>query len=344
MTDAVTIVIPTRNRLELLQEAVAGIQAQEDCAWRLVIVDDHSTDATPEWLEQIDDPRIRAIRLPEHGERSVARNRGLENVDTEFVMFFDDDDVLRAGALATLVTPLVRHPSAVACVGAAELFNASGHRQRSVHPRRAVVRDISDEAMLGWVGPPSATVLRTRAVRDVGGWDAEFPPVEDQFLTLQLAQLGPFVFVPDIVVDMRREGAAGRRPADVWVVEDRLREVFASSLSGPAADRAYRGLQARRRFIEARRAWERNEGRPAISHATATIRRVPRNVVSPVVGARVRSLWLRSLVRLLIGRRLTALSQRLLWKVRQRAHRVPEGLPVMLPVDEQNDPPSRRAV
>ena len=58
----VSVAIPTRNRLPLLQEAVASVFAQDVTAWELLIVDDGSTDGTWPWLSSLAAPRVRALR------------------------------------------------------------------------------------------------------------------------------------------------------------------------------------------------------------------------------------------------------------------------------------------
>src|SRR5437879_843479 len=110
----VTVVIPTRNRLPLLQESVANVRAQTFTDWELIVVDDASEDGTWSWLSSLADSRIRVIRLARHSERSAARNRGLVEARGEFVLFLDDDDRLYPRALERLADALARHSDAVA--------------------------------------------------------------------------------------------------------------------------------------------------------------------------------------------------------------------------------------
>src|SRR5207244_4187312 len=53
----VTVVIPTRDRLSLLREAVASVLAQDLVSWELIVVDDASSDRTAEWVEGLADER-----------------------------------------------------------------------------------------------------------------------------------------------------------------------------------------------------------------------------------------------------------------------------------------------
>ena len=74
----VSIVIPTRNRRQLLPETIATVLEQSRTDWELIIVDDGSIDDTPTYLRSVDDPRCRSIRLAVSEGSSGAKNAGLE--------------------------------------------------------------------------------------------------------------------------------------------------------------------------------------------------------------------------------------------------------------------------
>src|ERR1700733_8923703 len=122
----VSIIIPTRNRVAFLQQALASIQGQTYTNWETIIVDDASTDGTCEWLRGLRDSRVQIIHLEEHGERSAARNCGLARAKGEAVLFLDDDDCLEANALSRLSSELEKSPEAIACVGGRMFFDDSG--------------------------------------------------------------------------------------------------------------------------------------------------------------------------------------------------------------------------
>src|SRR5438876_3252 len=95
----VSVVIATRNRRALLAEAIATVFDQTFADWELLVVDDCSSDDTPRYLAGLDDTRIRIFRQTVPLERSAARNRGLREARGKFIMFLDDDDLLRPAAL-----------------------------------------------------------------------------------------------------------------------------------------------------------------------------------------------------------------------------------------------------
>ena len=91
-TPEVSVVLPTYNRLPLLRKAVASVIGQTFSDWELIVVNDGSTDDTREYLEAIDDPRVRPLPL-EHRGITSARNAGLRFVRGEWVAFHDSDDL-----------------------------------------------------------------------------------------------------------------------------------------------------------------------------------------------------------------------------------------------------------
>jgi glycosyltransferase involved in cell wall biosynthesis len=83
-----------------------------------VIADDGSTDDTPAVLERLtEDPRIRAVRVDAHGA-CRARNRALDEIDGDVVIYLDDDNRLDERWLASLVWCFGRRPDTTWLYGA----------------------------------------------------------------------------------------------------------------------------------------------------------------------------------------------------------------------------------
>lgn len=113
----VTVVVSTYNRADLVGRTLTAVLAQAGCDFRVIVVDDGSTDGTDEVVAGFRDPRLRVIRKVNAG-LGASRNTGLAAVETPAVVFLDDDDVPQPGWLATLVAPLADAEVGVSCVGA----------------------------------------------------------------------------------------------------------------------------------------------------------------------------------------------------------------------------------
>lgn len=123
----VSIIMPARNGEDTIVEAIRSIQAQDLEDWELLIVDDHSTDATAALVEERArlDPRILYSRNEGHGV-SMARNQGLERARGEFITFLDADDLYYDWALSARVAALRERPDRLAVHCETEVVGEQG--------------------------------------------------------------------------------------------------------------------------------------------------------------------------------------------------------------------------
>ena len=95
-----SVIIPVYNGEAHLADAVERLQKQDFADWEAVIVDDGSTDATPQIADGLarQDNRIRVLHQP-NGGVSIARNRGLDEARGDWIVWLDADDAYVPGAL-----------------------------------------------------------------------------------------------------------------------------------------------------------------------------------------------------------------------------------------------------
>jgi glycosyltransferase involved in cell wall biosynthesis len=86
----VTAAIPTYNRARFLPGALESVFAQTFRDFEVLVVDDGSTDETPDLLARYGD-RVRVVRQENRG-RAAARNRALQEARSPYVSFLDSDD------------------------------------------------------------------------------------------------------------------------------------------------------------------------------------------------------------------------------------------------------------
>lgn len=126
----ISILIDTYNHERFIGEAVRSVLAQEypQELREILVVDDGSTDRTPEILEQFGDA-IRVLRKPNGGQAS-AFNYGIPKCRGEIVAFLDGDDWWMPGKLNLLADAFASNPS-VGLVGNGITEVLSGGVQRS---------------------------------------------------------------------------------------------------------------------------------------------------------------------------------------------------------------------
>ncbi|HEX5702604.1 MAG TPA: glycosyltransferase family 2 protein [Pyrinomonadaceae bacterium] len=286
---SVSVVIATHNRRAFLAEAVASVRAQTFERWELLVVDDASEDDTWEWLtrEREHDERLRIFRLAENSQRAVAANHALAEARGEFIMFLDDDDLLRPEALAQLAEALRQDESAVAAAGARFKFKESGQGVRINHPSKPVKKIIWPELLHGsvWSAVSGQTLYHTEKVRQVGGYPPGVIVVDDRTLWLRIARLGPVLILPSIVLDYRTHDGQWR-PHNIQEMRKSVFEDFMAGLRPHELRRARRYRRSGEWSRAADEEFERGNYRAALAGYLRACRAAPTLLLSPLIGRR----------------------------------------------------------
>ncbi len=101
MKNSIAVLIPTKNRRELLEKALESVFKQSVCPDEIVVVNDGSTDDTNDFLIKIASAHntIHVITREKSGGVNVARNQGITYITSDWIVFLDDDDELTEDAL-----------------------------------------------------------------------------------------------------------------------------------------------------------------------------------------------------------------------------------------------------
>lgn len=110
MKPKVTIIMATYNRERFILETLKSIQDQIFVNWECIIVDDGGTDNTRGIIDYIleEDNRFNYVKRPDRYLKGLsgARNYGLDIAQGEYVIFFDDDDIVHPQNLELCVAEL----------------------------------------------------------------------------------------------------------------------------------------------------------------------------------------------------------------------------------------------
>jgi succinoglycan biosynthesis protein ExoO len=104
--EKVSVIMPTYNSLRTVDRAIDSVLAQTHGEWRLVVVDDASTDATMQRIMERrrgHEEKIVLIRCQENSGPAAARNRGLAMCDGDWIAVLDADDAWRENRLEALL-------------------------------------------------------------------------------------------------------------------------------------------------------------------------------------------------------------------------------------------------
>ena len=123
MKTLVSVIIPAHNSAAFIEETLDSILAQPHRPLEILVVDDGSTDLTPQIVSGYA-PEVRLIRQPQSGH-PAARNTGIRAARGEFLAFLDHDDLWTPFKLALQFAAFYKDP---------ELDLVFGHMQNFFSP------------------------------------------------------------------------------------------------------------------------------------------------------------------------------------------------------------------
>jgi glycosyltransferase involved in cell wall biosynthesis len=175
-----SVVIPAHDAAPYLGDAIDSVLRELPPGGEVIVVDDGSTDATPEILARYAD-RVRCVRHDTATGPGAARNDGAALARGDVLAFHDADDLALPGRFTTLLAELAADPALDLAFGnGVKIYQGSSRRRpviRSGYARRLRRRVGPSELLLGSWLYPQATCVRTGAFRALGGFSTE--PVED---------------------------------------------------------------------------------------------------------------------------------------------------------------------
>jgi glycosyltransferase involved in cell wall biosynthesis len=223
----ITVVIPTYNRIEFVQQAIASVIAQTYIHWELIIVDDGSDDGTAAAINSINDSHIKVLQLKHSGNIAYLRNTGVKAGSGEWIAFLDSDDLWVPKKLEIQLNNLMVEGKQWG-YGRFELMN----REMQPIPNKAgIYRPVS-----GWIAKEvlsteasvniGTLMLKRTLFEEVGGFDedAEILYREDYELVIRLALRAEVLAVPDLLVRVREH--SGRSTSTFHYGNDRTAAVY----------------------------------------------------------------------------------------------------------------------
>src|SRR5262245_47631675 len=201
----VSVVLPTHNRAHLLERAVRSILAQTHRDLELIIVDDGSTDGTPQLVAQFADARIRYVRNEKPSGPANARNIGIRSAGVSgYIGFLDDDDQWLPNKLERQLAMFESSRVPLAAVGCGLIGHEDDGSVVLMEPifRGDVFEHLLARRARGYAAP-LILVRRFPGLDDVL-FDPDLPCLEDMDFSMRVALRGPLDFVADPLVTVYR--------------------------------------------------------------------------------------------------------------------------------------------
>jgi len=186
----VTVVIPVRDRAEMLRRAVESVLSQGYEDFDLVVVDDASEQDLSSVKGLVEGRGHRWLRMKENAGPAAARNAGADLANGEWLAFLDSDDVWSPDKLECQVTWFTEHPK----------MEISQCEEAWVRNGTPVKKKDSQLQPDGWIFEkcievccisPSCVMLSQRLWKELGGFDARYQVCEDYELWLRASMKYP---------------------------------------------------------------------------------------------------------------------------------------------------------
>jgi glycosyltransferase involved in cell wall biosynthesis len=288
----VSVVVAAYNAARTLDEALASVAEQTYRDFELIVVDDGSTDATPELLAKYAAmwPWMTWFRQENMGV-ATARNRALEKARGDLIAFQDADDIWLPEKLAEQVPLLDKNPAIDLVFADSTFFPEEPASPGSLFQQKPPQRGrVLQKLLMGCFVLMGTVVVRKSAVLEAGGFVDGQTPFSDVDLILRVAERHDFDYVDKILMRwrIRLDSLSHRDPLanqirdlemfDHWVA--RRPDLFPPNAPEVRDHRAKvyarmgRTLLARRDWKEARRAYRRaialgEHGRDVLTRAFA---------------------------------------------------------------------------
>jgi glycosyltransferase involved in cell wall biosynthesis len=208
MTDPplISVCMPVYNTEPYIAEAVESILAQTYHNFEFIVIDDGSTDRSLAILERYAarDPRIRLSSRPTAGYL-VRLNEMLDEARGDLIARMDADDVAMPERFTRQIDFLDAHPEVVA-VGSRILaidFDGDPIVEFCTIEDHEEIDRAHLEVRGGYINHPAA-MIRTGAIRTIGGYRAAYWPGEDVDLWLRLAEIGRLANLPERLLKYRQ--------------------------------------------------------------------------------------------------------------------------------------------
>jgi glycosyltransferase involved in cell wall biosynthesis len=221
----VTVLIGCWNAAPTLRRAIDSILSQTVTELELIVVDDGSTDETPQVVAEVKDPRVRHLQL-EHMGISRSLNRGVAEARAPVVATQDADDWSLPHRLERQLAVLDAWPR-VAVVGArmSEVDEATG---RELRPRTSFAAGDLGRALMRFNPiPNTVAAFRRAAFERAGGYDESLRYAMDYDLWLRIADQHAVYALDEVlavrVMGSENFGASNERPQTLEAIRARLR-------------------------------------------------------------------------------------------------------------------------
>lgn len=205
----VSIIIPTYNRVKMLEKSIESVFAQSYKDWELIIIDDASTDETEERMKQLSssEKSVRYMRIPKIEGKGISEylNIGLRNSRGEYIARIDDDDFwCHKDKLKMQVEFLDENPEYVVVGGGVILVDENG-TELFRYLKKETDEEIRRFALYSNPFTHATVMFRKETAMKLGGYRI-MKHVEDMELWLRMGKVGKLYNIKEYFITYMTAG------------------------------------------------------------------------------------------------------------------------------------------
>jgi glycosyltransferase involved in cell wall biosynthesis len=198
----VSVIMPTYNRAHLLGRSIPSVLNQTFRDLELIVVDDGSTDSTPDTVAQFQDERIRYLRHETNRGVSAARNTGVMAATGAYVAFNDSDDEWMAHKLEKQLGVFQSAGGQVGVVYSDMLNIVNGREEHYRGPHVTPEDELIHQKFLAFqVGCHMVTAtVKRQCFEEAGPFDEKLQALEDAEFFMRVSRQWRFYHMPEPLV------------------------------------------------------------------------------------------------------------------------------------------------
>ena len=190
----VSIIIPVYNHEKYIRECVESALAQDYENLEVIVVDDGSTDNTPEILKEFKG-KIKYIRQENQGA-ATAFNHGLKYAQGDFITWLSSDDVFLPSKVGVQVANLQKDPEFALVYTDCIKIDAEGQELEVVHSHCPPPERFVREYLMGRFITTPTILFRRKCIDRVGGYDEKLRVYEDTDIIFRLLKHYRLGYIP----------------------------------------------------------------------------------------------------------------------------------------------------
>jgi len=199
----VSVITPAYNAEKYISEAIESILNQTFQDFEYIIIDDASTDATWDIIQEYakKDERIIAVRNETNQGTPVTRNRGVEMARSSYILWQDADDISLLQRVEKQYAFMEAHPEVGILGGYLQFFDESG--EKGVRQYAQGDAELRKNIFLYSPVAQPAAMVRKSALEKAGEYNPKYRQAQDLDMSFRIGMFAKFANIQEIMIKYR---------------------------------------------------------------------------------------------------------------------------------------------